>query len=78
VDGSYDPDTDTLTITDFALMHAALVASPADTGARLQAVNTIFKGFETRQTKTETEGAVNVTATEEPIDNEVTPDGWQW
>ena len=70
MDGSYDPDTDTLNITDFAL-----VASPADTGATLRTVNTIFKGFETRQTKTETEETVNVTATEEPIDNEV---GWTW
>jgi hypothetical protein len=44
----------------------------------LQAVNTIFKGFETRQTKTKTEAAVNVTATEEPTDNEVNPNDWQW
>lgn len=78
MDGNYDPDTDTLNITDFALMHAALVASPADTGATLRTVNTIFKGFETRQTKTETEEAVNVTATEDPIDNEVNNKGWQW
>jgi hypothetical protein len=41
-------------------------------------VNTIFRGFETRQTKTEVEEAVNVTATEDPIDNEVNKDGWQW
>jgi hypothetical protein len=59
-------------------MHAALVASPADTGATLRTVNTIFRGFETRQTKTEVEEAVNVTATEDPIDNEVNKDGWQW
>ena len=74
MEGSYDQETDTLTITDFALMHAALVASPADTGARLQTVNTVFKGFE----KT-VEAAPSAAAKDEtPIDNEVTPDGWQW
>ena len=78
MDGSYDPDTDTLNITDFALMHAALVASPSDTGATLRTENTIFRGFEMRQTKTESSEGVNVTATEDPIDNEVTPDDWQW
>lgn len=78
MDGEYDPETDTIKITDFALMHAALVASPADTGARLQTVNTVFSGFETRQTKTEASETVNVTVTEEPIDNEVTPEGWKW
>lgn len=44
-EAEYDPETDTLNITDFALMHAALVAQPADTGAKFKAVNTIFRGF---------------------------------
>lgn len=74
MDCSYDPDTDTLNITDFALMHAALVASPADTGATLRTVNTIFKGFE-KQTEP---AAERTEAVEEPIDNEVKPEGWQW
>ena len=74
MDGSYDPDTDTLNITDFALMHAALVASPADTGATLRTVNTIFRGFE-KQTEP---AAERTEAVEEPIDNEVNDKGWQW
>lgn len=44
-DGEYDPETDTLNITQFALLHAALVATPADTGATLKTENTVFKGF---------------------------------
>lgn len=74
MEGSYDQETDTLTITDFALMHAALVASPADTGATLRTVNTVFKGFEKQDGKS----AERTEAEETVIDNEVTPDGWQW
>lgn len=74
MDGSYDPDTDTLNITDFALIHAALVPLPADTGATLRTVNTIFRGFE----KQEGKSAATMAAAEDPIDNEVNNDGWQW
>jgi hypothetical protein len=70
-DGEYDEETDTLKITEFALMHAALVVNPADTGAKLQTVNTIFKGFIQNEP---------IQHTEDPIDNEVNPDnsldGW--
>ena len=75
MDGSYDPDTDTLEITDFALMHAALVASPADTGATLRTVNTIFRGFEKQQ---DVKSAERTEAEETVIDNEVNAGDWQW
>ena len=56
-------------------MHAALVASPADTGATLRTVNTIFRGFEKQQ---DVKSAERTEAEETVIDNEVTPEGWQW
>lgn len=40
-DGSW-----TLKVTDFALLHASLVTTPADTGAWLDTQNTVFSGFE--------------------------------
>jgi hypothetical protein len=58
LDYDYDKDTDTLKVTDFALLHASLVCNPADTGAKLQTVNTVFKGF-------------HVDTFEAPIDNEI-------
>lgn len=64
----------TLDIKEFALIHAALVATPADTGATLRTVNTVFRGFEKQNERT----AERTEAVEEPIDNEVTPDDWQW
>ena len=73
-DGVYDEAAKAVRVKDFELIHAALVATPADTGATLRTVNTIFKGFE----KT-VEAAPSAAAKDEtPIDNEVTPDGWQW
>ena len=73
-DGVYDETAGAVRVKDFELIHAALVATPADTGATLRTVNTVFKGFE----KTE-EAAPSAAAKDEtPIDNEVTPDGWQW
>ena len=74
MDCNYDPETDTLTIMDFALMHAALVASPADTGATLRTVNTVFRGFEKQDGK----AAERTEADDTVIDNEVTTDGWKW
>ena len=64
----------TLDIKEFALIHAALVATPADTGATLRTVNTKFLGFEKQNERhaerTEADNALE--------DNEVTPDDWQW
>lgn len=65
----------TLEIKEFALIHAALVATPADTGAMLRTVNTAFKGFEKQQ---DVSSAERTEEEETVIDNEVTPDGWQW
>lgn len=74
VDGVYDEAAGAVRVKDFELIHAALVATPADTGATLRTVNTVFKGFE----KT-VEAAPSAAAKDEtPIDNEVTPDCWQW
>lgn len=74
IEADYDFDTDTMDIKEFALLHAALVASPADTGATLRTVNTVFRGFE-KQEKQTAKSAENVSVEEEPIDNEV---GWNW
>ena len=73
-DGVYDETAGAVRVKDFELIHAALVATPADTGATLRTVNTIFKGFE-RTVEAEPSAAAK---DETPIDNEVTPDGWQW
>lgn len=64
----------TLDIKEFALIHAALVATPADTGATLRTVNTKFVGFETKRDTT----AAPQEAEESPIDNEVNAGDWQW
>ena len=45
-DYEWDDENDAIKVTDFALMHASLVATPADTGAWLEAQNTAFHGFE--------------------------------
>jgi hypothetical protein len=74
VDGVYDDTAGAVRVKDFELIHAALVATPADTGATLRTVNTIFRGFE-KQTET---AAERTEAVEEPIDNEVNKDDWQW
>lgn len=49
MEAEYNSDTDSLIVKDFALMHAAIVCSPADTGAKLKAMNTVFKGFEQKR-----------------------------
>lgn len=73
-DGVYDEAAGAVRVKDFELLHAALVATPADTGATLRTVNTIFKGFE----KKELQSAATMAAAEEPIDNEVNDGDWQW
>lgn len=73
-DGVYDGTAGAVRVKDFELTHVALVSTPADTGATLRTVNTIFKGFE-KQTES---SAKRTVAEETVIDNEVTPDGWQW
>ena len=73
-DGIYDDNAGALRVKDFELVHAALVAIPADTGATLRTVNTRFLGFEKHNERpaerTEAGNAIK--------DNEVTPDDWQW
>lgn len=44
-DWERDEENNALKITDFALLHASLVATPADTGAMMEAQNTVFSGF---------------------------------
>lgn len=56
-DYEWDDENNAIKVTDFALMHASLVATPADTGAWLEVQNTAFNGF----------------VSEDPIDNEVNP-----
>lgn len=73
-DGVYDEAAGAVRVKDFELVHAALVATPADTSATLRTVNTIFKGFE----KQKEPAAKRTEAVEEPIDNEVNNKGWQW
>lgn len=57
-DWEWDEENNALKVTDFALMHASLVATPADTGAMLETRNTVFSGF----------------VDEDLIDNEVEPE----
>lgn len=45
-DYEWDDENDVIKVTDFALMHASLVATPSDTGAWLEVQNTAFHGFE--------------------------------
>ena len=73
-DGVYDETAGAVRVKDFELVHAALVATPADTGATLRTVNTKFVGFE----KQEGKSAATMAAAEDPIDNEVNNKGWQW
>lgn len=46
VDAEWDEKNNALKITEFALLHASLVATPADTGAMMRVQNTAFVGFE--------------------------------
>lgn len=73
-DGLYDEAANAVRVKDFELIHVALVATPADTGATLRTVNTKFVGFETKRDTT----AAPQEAEESPIDNEVNAGGWQW
>lgn len=77
-EGNYEEGTNTINVKSFDIFHVALVELPGDVTSKFQTQNTIFKGFEIKQTRTETEESVNVTATEEPIDNEVNDKSWQW
>lgn len=45
-DYEWDEENNAIKVTDFALLHASLVATPADTGAWLDTRNTVFNGFE--------------------------------
>lgn len=45
-DYEWDEENNAIKVTDFALLHASLVATPADTGAWLDTQNTLFNGFE--------------------------------
>ena len=44
-DWEWDEENNALKVTDFALLHASLVPTPADTGAMIKAQNTVFSGF---------------------------------
>lgn len=44
-DWELDEENNALKVTDFALLHASLVATPADTGAMMETQNTVFSGF---------------------------------
>lgn len=59
-DWEWDEENNVWKVTDFALLHASLVTTPADTGAMMFTQNTAFSGF-----------GGNF---EPPIDNEVKPD----
>ena len=74
-DGVYDEAAGAVRVRDFNLIHAALVATPADTGATLSTENTVFRGFERQQDGKTAERTV---AEKTVIDNEVTPEDWQW
>lgn len=45
-DYEWDDENNAIKVTDFAILHASLVATPADTGAWLDTQNTVFNGFE--------------------------------
>lgn len=45
-DYEWDEENNAIKVKDFALLHASLVATPADTGAWLDTRNTVFNGFE--------------------------------
>lgn len=44
-DWELDEENNVLKVTDFALLHASLVPTPADTGAMMETQNTVFSGF---------------------------------
>lgn len=44
-DYEWDEENNALKVTDFALLHASLVTTPADTGAMMETQNTVFSGF---------------------------------
>lgn len=44
-DWEWDEENNALKVTDFALLHASLVTTPADTGAMMETQNTVFSGF---------------------------------
>lgn len=75
IDGYYETETDTLNVKSFDLLHVALVELPGDVTSKFQAQNTKFVGFEKKQ---DGKPAERTEAEETVIDNEVTPDGWQW
>lgn len=74
IDGYYESETDTLNVKSFDILHVALVELPGDVTSKFQAQNTKFVGFE----KQEVKPAERTETGETVIDNEVTPDGWQW
>ena len=45
-DYEWDEENNAIKVKDFALLHASLVTTPADTGAWLDTQNTVFNGFE--------------------------------
>lgn len=73
-DGVYDEASGAVRVKDFELVHAALVATPADTGATLRTVNTKFLGFESNDGK----AAERTEAAEAIEDNEAKTGEWQW
>lgn len=75
IDGYYETETDTVNVKSFDILHVALVELPGDVTSKFQTQNTLFKGFDKQ---TEPKSAERTEAVEEPIDNEVTPDDWQW
>lgn len=48
-DGNYDDERKAFVIKDFDLVSVALVAEPADTGARFDVANTRFVGFDNKR-----------------------------
>lgn len=60
-DYEWDEENNAIKVTDFALLHASLVTTPADTGAMMFTQNTAFSGFGSSSNF------------EAPIDNEVNP-----
>ena len=74
-EGDYDEETDTINVKSFDICHVALVELPGDVTSKFQAQNTKFVGFEKQ---TDQKAAERTKAVEELIDNEVTPEGWQW
>lgn len=74
IEGNYEEETDTINVKSFDILHVALVELPGDVTSKFQAQNTKFVGFEKQDVKP----AERTEAEETVIDNEVTPDGWQW